>query len=209
MGAISSHQEPKKDILQSMTFQVGIDNEVVSQGGNHGWTGFLCQTLSCLCDWLSKWLHLGVGETDEEVAKRLQASFDTEAGTDSHAAVRAGARPSQAVPPTLHTQTSGTAPVIHLASLTLVQHAYFPEHSGGCSHCPSQYASNIDRLCRPDRGRCNLGHTQQFKCSTAAAMRLLLLGLVLQAVPLHPSKLCSEPCPVDDIACTVAALKGF
>ena len=109
----------------------------------HGLESF-ARPVICLCDWLSEWLLLGVGETDEEVAKRLQASFDTEAGTDSHAAVRAGARPSQAVLPTLHTKMSSTAPVTHLASLTLVQHAYLPEHFGGRSQCAPQYALNND-----------------------------------------------------------------
>ena len=126
--------------------------KLFSSGGNHVVLGGVIMAglesfgkpLSCSCDWLSEWLLLCVGETDEEVAKRLQASFDTEAGTDSHAAVRAGARPSQAVPPALHTQMSGTAPVKHLTTLTLVLRAYFPEHSGGHSHCASQYASNID-----------------------------------------------------------------
>ena len=129
------------------------------------------------------------------MARRLQASFDTEAGTDSHAAVRAGARPSQAVPPTLHTQMSGTARVAHLASLTLVQHADPREHSGGRSQCARQHALKIHWICRQDRGRCNLGHTQQFKCRTAARRRLFL-GPPLQVLPLHSSKLHSGPCPV-------------
>lgn len=92
----------------------------------HGLESF-ARPVICLCDWLSEWLLLGVGETDEEVAKRLQASFDTEAGTDSHAAVRAGARPSQAVPQSLHTHMSDTAPVTHFTTLTLVPACTPPE----------------------------------------------------------------------------------
>ena len=111
-----------------------LGNLYVPEEVHHDWPESFVKLLSCLYDWLSEWLLLGVGETDEEVAKRLQASFDTEAGTDSHAAVRAGARPSQAVPPNPQTQMSGTAPVRHLATLTTGPFVHIPQSILAAAH---------------------------------------------------------------------------
>ena len=104
----------------------GVDHTFLRRVITQGLECF-ARPLICLCHRLGERLLLGVGETDEEVAKRLQASFDTEAGTDSHAAVRAGARPSQAVPQTLHTHMSDTAPVTHFTTLTQVPPCTPPE----------------------------------------------------------------------------------
>ena len=70
---------------------------------------------------------LPVGETDEQLAQRLQAVYNTEAGTDSHAAVRAGSRPSPASSPAPSpAQTPAVAQVTHA-------HPEYGKHTIGCS----------------------------------------------------------------------------
>ena len=63
-------------------------------------------------------LFWGVGETDEEFAKRLQAAYDDEAGIDSHKAVRAGSQPSQALPSPSTAQGPSAAQVTNVRCLS-------------------------------------------------------------------------------------------